>query len=238
MSSLLNPFIFSVSPIVTDGLVLNLDASNPASYSGSGSTWYDISGNGKNFSIRGTGVSWNASGYFNVTADSSNAFTGPASNNFGFSNEHYVEVVASPLSVTASIFFRVDATPSEGTDTRAISLHLPWVNEIIYYDTFGCCSDTQRISVASQATLNQKKHYSFITRRSSTPNREIYKNNSSIVNSGSNSTATSTWNLTTPAVLGNNWNGNLYSIRVYNRALTDAERLKNYTYDQTRFSIT
>ena len=34
--------------IVTDGLKLWLDASNPASYPGSGTTWYDLSGNGNN----------------------------------------------------------------------------------------------------------------------------------------------------------------------------------------------
>jgi hypothetical protein len=226
------------SPIVTEGLVLNLDASNPASYPGSGSTWFDLSGNSRNFSIRGSGVSWNSSGYFNVNSESSNAFTGPASNSFGFGDEHYVEVVASPLSYTSSVFFRVEATPSTGSDTRAISLHLPWSDQVIYYDTFGCCSSTQRINVSGQVNLNQIKHYSFITRRSSTPNREVYKNNSSIVNSGGNGTATSTWNITTPAVLANTWNGNLYSIRVYNRALTNEERLQNYNYDQARFSIT
>ena len=32
--------------IVTDGLVLYLDAANPKSYPGSGTTWYDLSGNG------------------------------------------------------------------------------------------------------------------------------------------------------------------------------------------------
>ena len=32
--------------IVTDGLVLCLDAANPKSYPGSGTTWYDLSGNG------------------------------------------------------------------------------------------------------------------------------------------------------------------------------------------------
>ena len=32
--------------ITTDGLVLCLDAANPRSYPGSGSTWYDLSGNG------------------------------------------------------------------------------------------------------------------------------------------------------------------------------------------------
>jgi hypothetical protein len=34
--------------IVTSGLVLNLDAGNPLSYSGSGTTWTDLSGNGYN----------------------------------------------------------------------------------------------------------------------------------------------------------------------------------------------
>ena len=37
---------FAVPSIVTDGLVLNLDAGNTASYPGSGTTWTDISGNG------------------------------------------------------------------------------------------------------------------------------------------------------------------------------------------------
>lgn len=36
------------SPILTGGLVLNLDAANPASYSGTGTTWTDLSGNGNN----------------------------------------------------------------------------------------------------------------------------------------------------------------------------------------------
>ena len=35
--------------IVTDGLVLALDAGNAKSYPGSGNTWYDLSGNGRNF---------------------------------------------------------------------------------------------------------------------------------------------------------------------------------------------
>ena len=34
--------------IITDGLVLHLDAANTKSYPGSGTTWYDLSGNGNN----------------------------------------------------------------------------------------------------------------------------------------------------------------------------------------------
>lgn len=37
--------------IVTDGLVLLLDAGNSKSYPGSGNTWYDLSGNNNNFTL-------------------------------------------------------------------------------------------------------------------------------------------------------------------------------------------
>lgn len=39
--------------IVTSGLALYLDAANPRSYPGSGTTWFDLSGNGNNGSLTG-----------------------------------------------------------------------------------------------------------------------------------------------------------------------------------------
>jgi len=45
-------------PIITAGLVLHLDAGNPASYPGSGTTWADLSGNGNNgMLVNGVGYS-------------------------------------------------------------------------------------------------------------------------------------------------------------------------------------
>ena len=38
-------------PVVTSGLQMQLDAGNPSSYSGSGSTWSDLSGNGYNATL-------------------------------------------------------------------------------------------------------------------------------------------------------------------------------------------
>jgi hypothetical protein len=40
--------------IVTDGLVLCLDAANPRSYPGSGTSWYDLSGNGNHATLNNT----------------------------------------------------------------------------------------------------------------------------------------------------------------------------------------
>lgn len=49
--------------IPTNGLILHLDASNLQSYPGSGTVWYDISGQGANADLV-NGVTWNPSGYF------------------------------------------------------------------------------------------------------------------------------------------------------------------------------
>jgi len=52
--------------IVQQGLVLNLDAGNIYSYAGAGTTWYDVSGNTKDFIIDGSGITYNSGGYFTL----------------------------------------------------------------------------------------------------------------------------------------------------------------------------
>lgn len=64
--------------LVTDGLVLTLDAASTRSYPGSGTTWYDLSGNGHDFTLDGSGIPHNSDGYFDLEsggASYSNAIT-------------------------------------------------------------------------------------------------------------------------------------------------------------------
>jgi len=76
--------IWPVSRIVTDGLVLHLDAGDSASYPGSGTTWTDLSGNGRNFTWNSTPSFTSGSiPYFSTLG---NRCTGPASNSFGIDN--------------------------------------------------------------------------------------------------------------------------------------------------------
>lgn len=58
--------------IVNSGLLAHLDAGNPRSYSGSGSSWNDLSGNGRTATIVGTPTF--TKGYFDALSDS-NYFT-------------------------------------------------------------------------------------------------------------------------------------------------------------------
>ena len=79
---------FAVPQIVTDGLVLNLDAGNSASYPGSGTTWSDLSGNGRTATINGSPTFTN--GYFDITGDTtyislSNSGLVPRTNDFTYS---------------------------------------------------------------------------------------------------------------------------------------------------------
>lgn len=53
---------FTTPNIVTNNLMLHLDAGNPDSYGGSGTTWYDLTGNGRNATLVNTPT------YDNVTA--------------------------------------------------------------------------------------------------------------------------------------------------------------------------
>jgi len=56
--------------LITDGLVLNLDAAKRDSYPGSGTTWYDLSGNGNN------GTLTNGPTYTGVSKDAAIVFDG------------------------------------------------------------------------------------------------------------------------------------------------------------------
>lgn len=66
--------------IVTSDLFVHLDASNPASYSGSGTTWADLSGNGINGTISGATYSATDGGIFDFNGSSSNISLGNNSN--------------------------------------------------------------------------------------------------------------------------------------------------------------
>ena len=76
--------------IVTDGLVLALDAGNPKSYPGSGEYWYDLSGKGytatrTNNSGYGGQVTYNSGGYWDYTVNQpGNTIGAVAGNGFTF----------------------------------------------------------------------------------------------------------------------------------------------------------
>ena len=76
---------FQAPPIITTGLILNLDAGNPASYPGNGNTWYDLSTNSNNGTI--------------ATSTMANIATTPKSFTFNVTSGNNVSFVSSKFNV-------------------------------------------------------------------------------------------------------------------------------------------
>ncbi len=200
--------------ITTNGLVLNLDASDPSSYSGSGSTWNDTSGNNKDFNINT--ATYNNDGYF--VFDGNDGMTGPPSNSFGLSQtDHTIEIVLMNTTITNQTVINFKGN---GGDTYAygINAHIPWGNNNIYYDVGGCCDGTNRINGAVNI-LNQKVHVILRSKPSGNDRRQVFLNGNSILGSGGNSTSNPGFT-NSPASIGflnghgHYFKGRLYSVRV------------------------
>lgn len=82
--------------IVTSDLVLCLDAANPRSYPGSGSIWYDISGNGNNFTL------------YNAPTFSNGALSFDGVNEYAASTNNIN--LTSYTSITAEVWFKASTT--------------------------------------------------------------------------------------------------------------------------------
>ena len=88
--------------IVTDGLVLALDAGNTKSYPGSGTTWTDLSGNSNNGTLTNGPTFDNGNGG-SIVFDGSNDYTTfSSSSSFGFGTDDF----------TVELFIRPDVVPS------------------------------------------------------------------------------------------------------------------------------
>jgi hypothetical protein len=226
----------ATNKVVQSGLVLNLDAGASTSYPGSGTTWTDLSGGGRNYTMSGD-ISWNPAGYFSCT---NGVFTGPASNSFGFSssNEHTIEVIAQVSAAASGTIFNWYASPISGSAQRGIFSHLYLGAGTTFYDVSGCCDANQRISYSGGSdVLANIKHFVWRTRTSAKPNRQFFKNTVGQMDSGANDTYPAIWNLNYPATIADTFAGKLYSVRAYNRALTDAEVSQNFNALRSRYGI-
>lgn len=235
--------VFAGPEIVSDGLVLALDASNSQSYPGSGTTWTDLSGNGRNFTWNSTPTftSDGAKSYFSTL---NNRCTGPASNSFGIDNTsgYTIFLVCMQNALTGSSAFKFYKNNSIGADGRGIFSHCTWGDDVVYFDQGGCCLSDTRTSVASGGS--QTWNIWTFRRLTGSSTRSISKNGNTLTTN----TATAVnidldsrgVDLGSSDEMGGNssvWNARLNSFYVYNRGLTDAEISQNFNALRGRFDI-
>jgi len=214
--------------IVTDGLVLCLDAANKDSYPGSGTTWYDLSGNNRNATKGGsqspTYPQFNSGGWFTfsggVTADNYSRFD-----------------VALPQmdAVSAEAIWR--STVSGGHVFRLSNSDLQ-----IGPDGFTAGNNYNDIRVTPNPVYNDNKWYiGQLTFDGQTLNAylngEFYGTESMPTPDADGIQAGTLRIGTRDDAYFAHFVGDISLIKIYNRALTAAEIQQNYNATKSRFGL-
>lgn len=241
---------FSRGPkIVTDGLVLYLDAANQKSYPGSGTTWSDVSGNGNHGTLI-NGPTFDGGNAGGIAFDGVDDLIGvPYTNDFdhfklnNFTIETWVKSTSviypmsrHPLKLGHTVFS--SSTPgwsaghgasstytqirvADGTNFSTTDITHPRILESTYY------------------------HRIFTIDRSLGCTTSLYMNGKYIGQDvGSNVTGSIYSEIggeTSGFLFGNVWGwkyaGNFNMLKVYNRALNVTEILQNYNATKSRFNL-
>ena len=205
--------------IVTDGLVLHLDAAKRDSYPGSGTTWYDISGNGND------GTLTNGPTYSGVAKDAAIEFDGV---------DDYIQLNQT-ITLTGEFTLNLFILPTS-TNTKVLLGN----NGIDYLQinnssALGVFSSTQSITLNGYSWDISKPSMVTLTRNSSNT-IQTYKNGSSSV-TGS---LTGDFRIRQVGQRGNSirfYQGSIYTTQIYNRALTASEISQNYNALKGRYGL-
>lgn len=228
--------------IPENGLSLYLDATNTLSYPGSGNTWFDLSGNKRDFNWVSTpNYTGGSQPYF---ATLNNRCTGPASNSFGINNNsgYTIFLISKQLSLVSTSAFKFYKNNLGGSSGRGIFTHCTWSDSVVYFDQGGCCGADTRTNVNSGGASDWTI-WTF-RRLTNSSTRSISKNATTLI---TNTAAATTIDLDGRGVdLGSSdeyggnsstWNAQIGGFIVYNRGLSDQEITTVYNTLRSRYGI-
>ena len=216
--------------IVTDDLILNLDANDVSSYPTTGTTWYDVSGANNNSEMV-NGVSFNSGGWIEIDGTDEYINVGPATN-FLPLEYHSLEIMVKSSGLGAGMNSGALFGLTYGIIVQILSGGS--LSYYVYNTDNGSSAYLFSKSSTGVNLFDNKWHHIVCLRNSS--NAEIYIDgelNSSGGNGGTWS-GTNIW-ASMNGRIGDNPNnvsynlfGSLNSPRIYNKALSQSEILQNY----------
>lgn len=225
--------IVTITCYSNSGLVLNLDAGNTASYSGSGSTWNDLSGNGSNVTLTNTTFSAANGGSIRFNGTSSYAYFNA---NIGSTNVVTVEMWVKTNAATNGMYFGFNAYDAW---TNAGNLGYNTANS----DLYGF--NSTRVDYLD--IIGNWRHLVFVMYANSSAKNKIYVNGESqtlstissgftsanaVFNSGAGKISGWTYPGQTTSFL---MNMNVATFKVYSRELTAQEIRNNFNATSSRF---
>ena len=217
------------APIVTDGLVLYVDAGNDNSYPGSGSTWSDLI-NGGDYNLT-NGPTFSSSNGGSISFDGGDDYfdtglTGGIYNPSSFTMDIWLK-----LNSTKSVYGlcgRLDNTFSQGVTFDGLG-------STIYFTVNAYNQNVTSTSITTGVISNYHCSYDGSTLR-------LYKDGSLVSSTSYTSGVTYNssygWNVANNSVgvsLGYAPDMECYSFKVYSKALSASEILQNYNALKNRF---
>jgi hypothetical protein len=219
--------------IVTNGLVLALDAANKKSYAGSGTTWTDLTGNG------GSGSLVNAP-----------TFSGTNGGNIVFNrtSTQYADFYAPNISTIAMVEMWVNVT-------EYVGMIMGWLSYDIYLDGPGVGYNAANganygVAKSTYSILNKWTHCVFkMTTGTITTDAKIYLNGNIQVLSDlvlpTNPIGSATGDLNGGNGRIAGWRNStgqensqaVASMKIYNRELSPQEVLQNFNATRGRFGL-
>jgi hypothetical protein len=239
------------SSIVSNGLKLNLDASNPGSYSGSGNTWYDLSGNQNHARMVTYGSSLpvfqNNGFYFNGNTSKA-AFVCPSFRNLTNKKELSVYVWCKTISGTGRQYAvdtrgagSVGAGAGIGFDNNGPYKTFTFVDSVAGYDESSAPTTFQNntiyqlgVSRSYAGTAISILDTDSVTKISPTLNGNSLT--SADINLGPYTIGTYSGGLGS-GVSDYWWTGEIYLVMMYDRELSQAEITQNFNALRGRFGL-
>ncbi len=219
--------------IVTSGLVLCLDAASPRSYPGSGTAWYDSSGNGNTGTLV-NGPTYNSANLGSIVFDGVDDYASIANSAvLRPANQLTVCMWAKAISITAGWNALFGQSPYTGAylifletgGTLIRALHN--VNGTEYR-----CNTNQAISTSV---------YTHIVFTFSTGDAIRSYFNGVASTTTALPAGTFTYNTSNPFLIGypgaNYFNGNISTAQIYNRALSATEVTQNFNAYRGRYGV-
>ena len=217
--------------LVTSGLATNLNATNSSSYSGSGTTWTDLSGNGRNATLVNFPGYSTAAPAAGITFDGTNDYVALTHNSINSNADLTLTFVHRRLSSTPSF-----QTLLAGLGTGRLQVRIDHATGITLNKSYLTAMGTFSGFVPS---LNVD-YILTVTLEKSTNTWSLYVNDSFI----SSFISSQTFDTSDPVLGINNsipdperFSGKMYQFLHYNRELSAAEISQNFNALRGQFGI-